>query len=81
MLPRLMIREDPEVSELVAARFRAEGVDVLLNHKAMRFVVENGEKALIAEHEGGKCASPSTPCWSPSGASPTSRATASKKSA
>ena len=52
MLPRLMIREDPEVSELVAARFRQEGIDVLLNHKAMRFVVENGEKALIAEHEG-----------------------------
>ncbi|MBI5108806.1 MAG: FAD-dependent oxidoreductase [Rhodocyclales bacterium] len=52
MLPRLMIREDPEVSELVAARFRNEGIDVLLNHKAMRFVVENGEKALIAEHEG-----------------------------
>lgn len=52
MLPRLMIREDPEVSELVAARFRQEGVNVLLNHKASRFVVENGEKALIAEHEG-----------------------------
>ncbi|MCK7497994.1 MAG: FAD-dependent oxidoreductase [Comamonadaceae bacterium] len=30
MLPRLMMREDPEVSELVAQRFRAEGVDVLL---------------------------------------------------
>jgi len=52
MLPRLMIREDPEVSELVAARFREEGVDVLLNHKAMRFTNENGEKVLIAEHEG-----------------------------
>lgn len=52
MLPRLMIREDPEVSELVAARFRAEGVNVLLNHKASRFVVNNGEKTLIAEHEG-----------------------------
>jgi pyruvate/2-oxoglutarate dehydrogenase complex dihydrolipoamide dehydrogenase (E3) component/uncharacterized membrane protein YdjX (TVP38/TMEM64 family) len=52
MLPRLMIREDPEVSELVAARFRQEGVDVLVNHKAMRFVVESGEKILIAEHEG-----------------------------
>jgi NADPH-dependent 2,4-dienoyl-CoA reductase/sulfur reductase-like enzyme len=45
MLPRLMIREDPEVSELVAARFREEGIDVLLNHKAKQFVVENGEKA------------------------------------
>ncbi|MCM2308703.1 MAG: FAD-dependent oxidoreductase [Sulfuritalea sp.] len=52
MLPRLMLREDVEVSALVAARFRAEGIDVLLNHKARQFVVENGEKALIAEHEG-----------------------------
>jgi pyruvate/2-oxoglutarate dehydrogenase complex dihydrolipoamide dehydrogenase (E3) component/uncharacterized membrane protein YdjX (TVP38/TMEM64 family) len=52
MLPRLMMREDPEVSELVAARFRKEGIDVLLNHKAMRFVVEGDEKALIADHEG-----------------------------
>ncbi len=52
MLPRLMIREDPEVSELVAARFRQEDIDVLLNHKAKAFVVEGGEKILIAEHEG-----------------------------
>ena len=52
MLPRLMIREDPEVSDLVAARFRQEGVDVLVNHKAKQFVIENGEKILIAEHEG-----------------------------
>ena len=51
MLPRLMIREDPEVSDLVAARFRQEGVDVLLDHKAKQFVIENGEKILIAEHE------------------------------
>ncbi len=52
MLPGLMIREDPEVSDLVAARFRQEGVDVLVNHKAKHFVIENGEKILIAEHEG-----------------------------
>jgi pyruvate/2-oxoglutarate dehydrogenase complex dihydrolipoamide dehydrogenase (E3) component len=32
MAPRLMMREDPEVSELVMARFRAEGIAVLLNH-------------------------------------------------
>ena len=52
MLSRLMIREDPEVSELVVRRFRAEGIDVLLNHKAKAFVVDDGEKILIAEHEG-----------------------------
>jgi pyruvate/2-oxoglutarate dehydrogenase complex dihydrolipoamide dehydrogenase (E3) component/uncharacterized membrane protein YdjX (TVP38/TMEM64 family) len=52
MAPRLMIREDPEASDLVAERFRKEGVDVLLNHKAKQFVIENGEKILIAEHDG-----------------------------
>ena len=52
MAPRILIREDPEVSELVTRRFRAEGIDVLVNHKAQQFVVENGEKVLIAEHDG-----------------------------
>ena len=52
MGPRIMSREDPEVSELVMARFRAEGVAVLVNHKAKEFVIENGEKILIAEHNG-----------------------------
>src|SRR5258708_3995196 len=52
MLPRIMIREDPEISEMVLARFRAEGVDVKLEHKAKRFLVENGEKILICEHNG-----------------------------
>jgi pyruvate/2-oxoglutarate dehydrogenase complex dihydrolipoamide dehydrogenase (E3) component/uncharacterized membrane protein YdjX (TVP38/TMEM64 family) len=52
MAPRIMIREDPEVSELVTQRFRAEGINVLVNHKAKQFIVENGEKILIAEHEG-----------------------------
>ncbi|KFB65952.1 MAG: Mercuric reductase [Candidatus Accumulibacter vicinus] len=47
-----MPREDPEVSAMVAERFRAEGVQVLLNHQAKAFVIEQGEKILIAEHEG-----------------------------
>ena len=52
MLPRILIREDPEVSAMVMEKFRAEGIDVLVNHKAKRFLVENGRKAMIAEHEG-----------------------------
>jgi len=52
MLPRLLIREDPEVSEIVARRFRDEGVDLRLEHQAKRIVVENGEKILVAEHQG-----------------------------
>ncbi len=52
MLPRILMREDPEVSELVAKRFRDEGIEVLVNHKAKQFLVDNGEKVLIAEHDG-----------------------------
>ena len=52
MLPRIMIREDPEISVLVMDKFREEGIDVLVDHKAKRFLVENGQKLLIAEHQG-----------------------------
>jgi len=52
MLPRLLIREDPEIAALVEARFRAEGVDVRVGHKAKEFRVEDGRKVLICEHQG-----------------------------
>ena len=52
MLPRLLIREDPEISERVLSRFRTEGVDVRLEHKALRCAREAGEKALYCEAEG-----------------------------
>jgi pyruvate/2-oxoglutarate dehydrogenase complex dihydrolipoamide dehydrogenase (E3) component len=52
MLPRLMMREDPEISAMVAAKFRDEGVEILLGHKAVRFAVEGDEKVLYADHEG-----------------------------
>jgi len=52
MLPRLLTREDPEVSDTILRRFAAEGIDVRLNHKAKQFLVENGEKVMVAEHEG-----------------------------
>jgi pyruvate/2-oxoglutarate dehydrogenase complex dihydrolipoamide dehydrogenase (E3) component/uncharacterized membrane protein YdjX (TVP38/TMEM64 family) len=53
MLPRILIREDPEFSAMVAARFRAEGIDVLVGHKAKEVRAENGEKVIVVEHEGG----------------------------
>ena len=52
MAPRIMLREDPEVSELVTQRLRAEGVAVLVDHRAKDFIIDNGEKVLIAEHRG-----------------------------
>jgi pyruvate/2-oxoglutarate dehydrogenase complex dihydrolipoamide dehydrogenase (E3) component/uncharacterized membrane protein YdjX (TVP38/TMEM64 family) len=54
MLPRLLIREDPEVSALVQRRFDAEGIRVLTGHKAKQFVVEAGEKVLVAETVEGE---------------------------
>ncbi len=52
MLPRLMIREDPEVSAMVAQAFANEGITVLLEHKAAACVLEDGQKFMLAEHAG-----------------------------
>lgn len=52
MAPRLLIREDEDVSEMVMAKFRQEGIDVLVGHTAKQFIIENGEKILLAEHQG-----------------------------
>ncbi|MGE5161350.1 MAG: FAD-dependent oxidoreductase [Betaproteobacteria bacterium] len=55
MAPRLMLREDPEVSEAVLQRFRAEGVDVRLGHRALR-VESDGARRLVCEHAGAEVA-------------------------
>ncbi len=49
---RIMGREDPDISERVMKRFKAEGVDVRTGHNAKAFCIEDGEKILICEHEG-----------------------------
>jgi pyruvate/2-oxoglutarate dehydrogenase complex dihydrolipoamide dehydrogenase (E3) component/uncharacterized membrane protein YdjX (TVP38/TMEM64 family) len=49
MAPRIMVREDPEVSELVAASLRADDVNLLTGHQAVRVEVVDGEKRLIAK--------------------------------
>ena len=51
MLPRILLREDPEVSKLVQEQFVKEGVNVLVNHRAKRFIQKDGKHFLIAEHE------------------------------
>jgi len=48
MLPRLLAREDPEVSDTVRKRFVEEGVDVRTAHRAIR--IEG--RTLVCEHEG-----------------------------
>ena len=52
MLPRILSREDPEVSEMVTKQFRAEGIEVLVDHKAKEFRIENGERIVVCEHQG-----------------------------
>ena len=52
MLPRILMREDPEVSELVTARFRDEGITVLTGHKAVRVQGGGMEKLLVVESDG-----------------------------
>ncbi|MBT9553665.1 MAG: FAD-dependent oxidoreductase [Hydrogenophaga sp.] len=54
MAPRLMIREDEEVSALARASLEADGVAVLTGHKALRCEVVDGEKTLVVEHAGAE---------------------------
>jgi pyruvate/2-oxoglutarate dehydrogenase complex dihydrolipoamide dehydrogenase (E3) component/uncharacterized membrane protein YdjX (TVP38/TMEM64 family) len=49
MAPRLMIREDEEVAEMVMARLREEGVRLMVGHKAVEFFFEEGVNRLICQ--------------------------------
>ncbi len=52
MLPRLMIKEDEDVSQSVQSRFEAEGISVLVNHRALEFIHQDGEQQLICDNNG-----------------------------
>jgi pyruvate/2-oxoglutarate dehydrogenase complex dihydrolipoamide dehydrogenase (E3) component/uncharacterized membrane protein YdjX (TVP38/TMEM64 family) len=52
MGPRLLSREDEEVSSYAAKTLSADGVRVLTSHKALRFENNAGVKTLVVEHEG-----------------------------
>ena len=54
MGPRIMAREDVEVSELAKQALEADGVDVRVGHKALRCEIIDGEKTLIVEHQGAE---------------------------
>ncbi len=51
---RILGREDPEVSRIVQRRLEQEGVRILTGHTATRVVVEDGEKMLMADHDGAE---------------------------
>lgn len=50
ILPAVLNREDPDVSALVMERFQREGIDLRLQHRALRFFRENHRQILICEH-------------------------------
>ncbi len=52
MGPRILSREDAEVSELARLALVADGVDVRVGHKALRCEMWGTEKTLIVEHQG-----------------------------
>jgi len=58
MAPRLMMREDLEVSGLVMDALRADGVQVLTGHKALRMEqlvgTAPGGGVLVVEHQGAE---------------------------
>jgi pyruvate/2-oxoglutarate dehydrogenase complex dihydrolipoamide dehydrogenase (E3) component/uncharacterized membrane protein YdjX (TVP38/TMEM64 family) len=52
MLPRIMIREDADISELAKVALEKDGVCVLTDHKAVRCEITGGRKLIVAEHQG-----------------------------
>lgn len=49
MAPRLLPREDDEVSVALAHQFADDGVDVFCRHRALRCEMRDGEKCLVIE--------------------------------
>ena len=54
MAPRILIREDEEVSAYAQKSLTADGVQVLTSHKALRFENTNGVKTLVVENNGAE---------------------------
>lgn len=53
MMGQLMGREDSDVAEHITKKFEKDGINVLTNHKAVKFTNEGGQKVLHCESEGG----------------------------
>ena len=52
MLPQIMIREDVEIAEFMASRFREEGINILTSHKAVKVVTNDGTNVLVCDNDG-----------------------------
>lgn len=54
MGPTLLSKEDAEISAVVAGALRADGVEVLLGHEALRCELVNGVKRIVVKSEAGE---------------------------
>jgi pyruvate/2-oxoglutarate dehydrogenase complex dihydrolipoamide dehydrogenase (E3) component/uncharacterized membrane protein YdjX (TVP38/TMEM64 family) len=52
MAPRIMMREDEDVSALATASMESDGVTVLTDHKALRCEQNSKGKFIVVEHNG-----------------------------
>ncbi len=52
MLPKLLMREDEEISDLIREKFIKEGIDVLTGHMAKKVKLEDGKKILVCDKSG-----------------------------
>ncbi len=50
MLPRLLNREDPDISKLVEERFLKEGINVLTSHQALSFNQSSDVKTMLCKN-------------------------------
>jgi pyruvate/2-oxoglutarate dehydrogenase complex dihydrolipoamide dehydrogenase (E3) component/uncharacterized membrane protein YdjX (TVP38/TMEM64 family) len=51
---QILAKEDADVAALVLEQFRADAIDVRLNHTAAEFCLENGEKVAYCDHQGDR---------------------------
>ncbi len=51
MATRIMMREDPEVSEFARQALQSDGVQVMVSHKALRCAKDGDIRAIVVEHD------------------------------
>jgi pyruvate/2-oxoglutarate dehydrogenase complex dihydrolipoamide dehydrogenase (E3) component/uncharacterized membrane protein YdjX (TVP38/TMEM64 family) len=56
MMDRIMIREDEDISQLIKAKFEAEGIRVLTGHRAQEVRLDGDRKVLICQNAQGDTA-------------------------
>ncbi|HEX7952105.1 MAG TPA: FAD-dependent oxidoreductase, partial [Burkholderiales bacterium] len=54
LAPRIMIREDAEISELARTSLTRDGVKVLTGHKAVRCERDGERRFIVVEHDGAE---------------------------